>query len=132
MSREKSIFEQMGGTYTEKDGILYPNLLIGEEIEAIQDTFLGKYGDLSKKYLSENHQERYYHLVRTGQLKQKPAGRKVPERESDGGKPDEAQNEGRLSSGSCVLCSGQTYGNDVPCSEYDCGAFLQQGLQKMR
>ena len=28
MSREKSIFEQMGGTYTEIDGILYPNILI--------------------------------------------------------------------------------------------------------
>ena len=27
MSREKSIFEQMGGTYTEIDGILYPNIL---------------------------------------------------------------------------------------------------------
>ena len=31
MSREKSIFEQMGGTYTEIDGILYPNILIDEE-----------------------------------------------------------------------------------------------------
>ena len=38
------------------------------------------------------------------------------ERESDVGKPDGAQSEGRLSFGSCVLCSGQTYGNDVPCS----------------
>lgn len=44
------------------------------------------------------------------------AGGKVPERESDVGKPDGAQSEGRLSSGSGVLCSGQTYGNDVPCS----------------
>ena len=39
----------------------------------------------------------------------------MPERESDVEKPDGAQSEGRLSSGSCVLCSGQTYGNDVPC-----------------
>lgn len=30
MSREKSIFEQIGGTYTEKDGILYPNIRVGE------------------------------------------------------------------------------------------------------
>lgn len=29
---ELSIFEQMGGTYTEKDGILYPNIFIGEEV----------------------------------------------------------------------------------------------------
>lgn len=28
MSREKSIFEQMGGTYTEKDGILYPKDIV--------------------------------------------------------------------------------------------------------
>ncbi len=40
MSREKSIFEQMGGTYTEKEGILYPNIFIGEEeTEAMQDFF---------------------------------------------------------------------------------------------
>ena len=69
---ELSIFEQMGGTYTEKDGILYPNIRIGEEeTEAIQDTFSGKYGDLWKKYLKENQSDRYYHLVRLGQLKQK-------------------------------------------------------------
>ncbi len=74
MRRERSIFEQMGGTYTEKDGILYPNILIGEEeTEAMQDTFSGKYGDLWKKYLKENRPDRYYHLVRLGQLKQKTA-----------------------------------------------------------
>ena len=69
-----SIFEQMGGTYTEKDGILYPNIRIGEEeTEAMQNTFSGKYGDLWKKYLKENRSDRYYHLVRIGQLKQKAA-----------------------------------------------------------
>ena len=77
MGRQKeelSIFEQMGGTYTEKDGILYPNIRIGEEeTEAIQDTFSGKYGDLWKKYLKENKPERYYDLARTGQLKQNAA-----------------------------------------------------------
>jgi len=75
MGRQKeelSIFEQMGGTYTEKDGILYPNIRIGEEeTEAMQNTFSGKYGDLWKKYLKENQPERYYHLVCLGQLKQK-------------------------------------------------------------
>lgn len=70
--KELSIFEQMGGTYTEKDGILYPNILIGEEkTETMQNVFSGKYGDLWKKYLKENKPERYYDLVRTGQLKQK-------------------------------------------------------------
>lgn len=76
MSREKSIFEQMGGTYTEKGGILYPNILIGEEeteTKTMQNAFSGKYGDLWKKYLKENQSDRYYHLVRTGQLKPKAA-----------------------------------------------------------
>ena len=77
MGRKKeglSIFEQMGGTYTEKDGILYPNILIGEEkTETMQNTFSGKYGDLWKKYLKENKPERYYDLARTGQLKQNAA-----------------------------------------------------------
>ena len=69
---ELSIFEQMGGTYTEKDGILYPNIRIDEEeTEAMQNTFSGKYGDLWKKYLKENQSYRYYHLVCLGQLKQK-------------------------------------------------------------
>ena len=71
---ELSIFEQMGGTYTEKDGILYPNIFIGEEeTETMQNVFLGKYGDLWKKYLKENQPERYYHLVHLGQLRQKAA-----------------------------------------------------------
>ncbi|MBD5522493.1 MAG: TnpV protein [Lachnospiraceae bacterium] len=62
----------MGGTYTEIDGILYPNILIDEEqTETMQDVFAGKYGDLWKKYMKENQPERYYHLVRLGQLKQK-------------------------------------------------------------
>lgn len=75
MGRKKedlSIFEQMGGTHTEKDGILYPNIRVGrEETGAEQDTFSGKYGDLWKKYLKENQSDRYYDLARTGQLKQK-------------------------------------------------------------
>ena len=37
----------------------------------MQDVFAGKYGDLWKKYMKENQPERYYHLVRLGQLKQK-------------------------------------------------------------
>lgn len=74
MSKEKSIFEQMGGTYTKIDGILYPNILIGEgQTETMQGVFSGKYGDLWKKYMKENQPERYYHLVCTEQLKQKAA-----------------------------------------------------------
>ena len=72
MYEEKSIFEQMGGTYTEMDGILYPNLTIGNrEMKAVPNTFSGKYGDLWKRHLKENHSDRYYHLFRTGQLQQR-------------------------------------------------------------
>ena len=56
------------------------------------------------------------------------AGGKVPEWESDVGKPDGAQSEGRLSSGSCVFCSGQTYGNDVSCLR----SISTTRLQKMQ
>lgn len=74
MYEEKSIFEEMGGTYTEIDGVLYPNLIIGnEEKGAAPDAFSGKYGDLWKKHLKENHSDRYYHLLRTEQLLQRAA-----------------------------------------------------------
>lgn len=74
MYEEKSIFEQMGGTYTEIDGVLYPNLIIGnEETEAVSNAFSGKYGDLWKKHLKENRTDRYFYLLRTGQLLQKAA-----------------------------------------------------------
>ena len=44
-----SIFERVGGTYTEKGGILYPNIQISEEeTEAMQNSFSGKMHD--KKY----------------------------------------------------------------------------------
>lgn len=40
MYEEKSIFEQMGLTYVEIDGVLYPNLIIGnEETEAVSNAF---------------------------------------------------------------------------------------------
>ena len=41
MSSELSFFEQMGGTYTEKNGLLYPNLLAEQETEHVG---VGKYG----------------------------------------------------------------------------------------
>ncbi len=39
----------------------------------MQNTFSGKYGDLWKKYLKEKQLDRYYYLVRIGQLEQKAA-----------------------------------------------------------
>ena len=31
MSRELSTYEAMGGTYTEMDGVFYPNIVVSEE-----------------------------------------------------------------------------------------------------
>lgn len=45
----------LGGTYIEIDGLLYPNLVMeGEDVNA----FSGKFGDLWKHYMEENHLER--------------------------------------------------------------------------
>ena len=59
---------------TQRLTVSYILISLGEEqTETMQDVFSGKYGDLWKKYMKENQPERYYHLVRTGQLKQKAA-----------------------------------------------------------
>jgi|LSQX01.2.fsa_nt_gb hypothetical protein len=69
MSSEKSLFEQLGGTYTEgADGLLYPNLCYEEETESQVNASTGKYGDIWKDYLKENHLHRYRHLIRMGEL----------------------------------------------------------------
>ncbi|MBR5565153.1 MAG: TnpV protein [Roseburia sp.] len=72
MSSEICIFERMGGTYTEVDGILYPNVGVGvrELIEAVdvENVDVGKYGHLWISYMKENHKDRYRHYVRMRQL----------------------------------------------------------------
>ena len=68
MSKEQSLFERLGGTYTEIDGLFYPNLVIGQAEKV--NAFSGKYGDLWKQYMKENHPERYRLLVRLGTLNQ--------------------------------------------------------------
>lgn len=48
----KSIFEEMGGTYTlGADGLYYPDLALPETEEAQY----GKYGTLRKQYLKNHH-----------------------------------------------------------------------------
>ena len=44
MSKEQSLFKELGGTYTEIDGLLYPNLVTGQTEKA--NVFSGKSGDL--------------------------------------------------------------------------------------
>lgn len=69
MSKEKSLFEQLGGTYTEgEDGLLYPNISVSDVDVTQTKGFAGKYGDIWKKYMKENHPNRYCHFVRLGEL----------------------------------------------------------------
>ena len=73
MSRETkdlSLVEQMGGTYFEKDGLLYPNLSMEQEPEQIT---VGKYGLLWTSYMKETYPDRYRHHIRMGQLYSKAA-----------------------------------------------------------
>ena len=74
MSRELSLYEVMGGTYTEMNGILYPNIGM-DDIDMKSDMTseattadIGKYGHLWISYMKENHAERYRHHIRMGQL----------------------------------------------------------------
>ena len=70
MRSDLSIFEQMGGTYTEKDGLYYPNLSVWQMQEHIK---VGKYGLLWISYMKEKHPDRYSHHIRMGQLQRKAA-----------------------------------------------------------
>lgn len=72
MSRELSLYEEMGGTYTEIDGVFYPDISI-EEIKqdgefGITNADIGKYGMLWISYMKETHPDRYRHHMRMGQL----------------------------------------------------------------
>ena len=75
MSRELSLYEAMGGTYTEVDGILYPNIAVDDKRSdidsAITATDIGKYGHLWISYIKENYPDRYRHHIRLGQLQMK-------------------------------------------------------------
>ena len=67
MSKELSTYEAMGGTYTEVDGVLYPNIVVLEE----SDVWVGKYGLLWIDYMKFNYAERYRHHIRMGTLNTK-------------------------------------------------------------
>lgn len=67
MSRKLSTYEAMGGTYTEVDGVLYPNIVVSEEA----NVWVGKYGLLWMDYMKSNHAERYRHHIRMGTLNSK-------------------------------------------------------------
>ena len=60
----KSLFEEMGGTYTlGADGMYYPNLALPEE-----EPHYGKYGRMHLHYLKEHRKVLYNTLVLEGKL----------------------------------------------------------------
>ena len=63
---QKSIFEQMGGTYTQVGDYLLPNLTIDES----EHQPIGKYGRLRKRYLKEHRMVLYTNLLVIGKMDQ--------------------------------------------------------------
>lgn len=61
---EKSLFEQMGGTYTQVGDYLLPNLILPEQ----QDQPLGVLGQRHARYLKQHHKIIYMNLVTSGKL----------------------------------------------------------------
>ena len=60
----KSRFEEMGGTYTEIDGIFYPNLALPEP----ESRPIGKWGMLHETYLREHKPFTYTNLLTSCKL----------------------------------------------------------------
>ena len=61
----KSLFEELGGTYTlGKDGMYYPNLMI----EEADQRPIGKWGRMHKDYLEEKHPGLYQRHILNGTL----------------------------------------------------------------
>ena len=60
-----TIFEQMGGTYTQVGDHMSPDLLPAEEKK---EANIGVWGMRHKRYLKQNHKVLYYNLLTSGKL----------------------------------------------------------------
>ena len=60
-----TIFEQMGGTYTQAGDYILPDLLPAEEEKEVN---IGIWGMRHKRYLKQNHKVLYYNLLTSGKL----------------------------------------------------------------
>lgn len=60
-----TIFEQMGGTYTQVGDYMSPDLLPAEEKK---EANIGVWGMRHKRYLKQNHKVLYYNLLTSGKL----------------------------------------------------------------
>lgn len=67
---EKTVFERLGIEYEERDGIFYPLISSGIEID---ETDIGKYGRLWIQYIRTEYPIRYRSLVRFAELGTKAA-----------------------------------------------------------
>ena len=61
---EKTIFEQMGGTYTEIGDYVLPNLKLPPE----EERPVGVWGHRRLRYLKRHHRVLYYNLLISGKL----------------------------------------------------------------
>ena len=61
---KKSLFEQMGGTYTQAGDYLLPNLILAEE----KQNPIGSWGQRHARYLKQHHRILYYNLLTSGKL----------------------------------------------------------------
>ena len=61
----KTIFEQMGGTYTQVGDFLIPNLKLPAEEKQAN---IGVWGMRHKRFLKENHRVLYANLMTSGKL----------------------------------------------------------------
>lgn len=60
---KKSLFEQMGGTYTQQGDYVLPNLILPAENQPI-----GIWGQRHARYLKQNHKVLYCNLLTSGKL----------------------------------------------------------------
>ncbi len=60
----KSIFEEMGGTYSDINGYLIPNLSMPDSLP------LGKWGRMRRRFLKEHRPALYSSMLLTGSLDQ--------------------------------------------------------------
>lgn len=61
---EKTIFEQMGGTYTLQGDYYLPNLALPAE----ENKSIGIWGQRHKRYLQQSHRVLYMNLLTSGRL----------------------------------------------------------------
>ncbi len=61
---EKSLFEQMGGTYTQVGDYLLPNLTLPEK----EQKPIGIWGQRHARYLKQHHKILYMNLLTSGKL----------------------------------------------------------------